>query len=253
MIRRIAEDIALAATFMTRLPVPCGWIRKERKLAEALWAMPLGGGLIGVLGGGLVIGSETMGVAPGLGSLIALAVMTIATGALHEDGLADFCDGIGGGHSVEQRLEIMRDSQIGTYGTIALILAFVTLVTVMEHLLLSLGAWHLLVIIIAAAALSRSSSAMIFALLPPARNDGLAVFFGHPGRMNLALTLIWPASASIALLGWHAAALITAALLTALTVSAIAYKYLGGYTGDVLGATISLSFVASLVAFEISL
>jgi len=253
MIRRIAEDLALALTFMTRLPVPCAWIRPGRTLAEALWAMPLGGVAVGALGSAVILTAHHAGLHAGLSSILAVAAMILATVALHEDGLADFVDGIGGGHSIERRLEIMRDSQIGAYGTLGLISAFAILVKLLEELIVHLNPWYFLATMIAAAAVARSSIALIFVLLRPARKDGLATFFGYPGRFNLALTLVWPASMAVVLLGVRAGALLGGALVAVLTLAAIAYRYLGGYTGDVFGASICLSFITSLIAVRLIL
>lgn len=254
MIRRAAEDVTLALTFMTRLPLPCGWIRRERKLAEALWAMPLGGVFAGMLGGGLMFAANLAGLPADLSGILAVAAMTLATGALHEDGLADFCDGLGGGRSVPQRLTIMREAQIGSYGAISLILALVSLIVLMKELFVSLSFGHFFAALIAAAAVSRCASAAIFALLRPARSDGIAIFFGHPGNFNIALTLIWPSLAAVVMLGIEQAiALLSGALLAALTIAALAQRYLGGYTGDVLGACISASFIAALLAIRLTL
>ncbi|NQX79855.1 MAG: adenosylcobinamide-GDP ribazoletransferase [Hyphomicrobiaceae bacterium] len=251
MIRRTVEDIALAMTFTTLFPYPNNWIRTDRRLAEAIWAIPLIGGVIGSLGGGLMIVLSEIGFDPALCGVFAIAAMTLTTGALHEDGLADFCDGIGGGCSVEHRLKIMHDSQIGTYGTLALILSFALLLSLIEELWYSLDAWHFLLVLISAKAISRSSSVLLFIFLLPARDDGLAVFFGRPGRVNLILTMIWPLCVAFTILGLKAAALTCGALTMTLIVALIAYKYLGGYTGDVLGASIYLSLIASLTALKI--
>ncbi|MEO0810700.1 MAG: adenosylcobinamide-GDP ribazoletransferase, partial [Pseudomonadota bacterium] len=103
------------------------------------------------------------------------------------------------------------------------------------------------------AAVSRCSSPLIFALLRPARNDGLAKFFGHPGHFNIALTLIWPSLMAIVMLSVpQAFALLSGALVATLAIAALAHRYLGGYTGDVLGAGISLSFITSLIAIRLT-
>ncbi|MEN2494381.1 MAG: Adenosylcobinamide-GDP ribazoletransferase [Hyphomicrobiaceae bacterium hypho_1] len=253
VIRRITEDIVLSITFTTRIPLPCCWIRKDRTLAEAVWAIPLGGALIGALTGGLMFITLKIGFDAALSSVIAIIAMTLATGALHEDGLADFCDGIGGGHSIQQRLKIMQDSRIGVYGGLALILTFFLLASLIEQLWYALGAWHFFIAIVAAKTISLSSSALIFMILKPARDVGQAIRFGRPGHLNLILMFIWPMCTAILILGIHAVALICGAFVTTLAISLIAYTYLRGYTGDVLGAGIHLSFIGSLTALKVIL
>jgi len=237
MIRRIAEDITLAITFMTRLPLPCAWVQQNRKLSDTLWALPLAGACVGAFGGGIAILAGQFELGAQLAAILALAAMVLITGALHEDGLADFFDGVGGGATAERRLTIMRDSRIGTYGVIVLILVFAALMVTIAELFASLEPSRFFLAMISAAALARCSVAAIFVLLPPARDDGLAAFFGLPGRLNRAVTLIWPAIAVIFLFEpLAAAALLAGACIATLTTAAMAFRYLGGYTGDVFGA-----------------
>ena len=123
-IRPFAETIA-ALHFLTRLPIPFVRTLDLPPLAEAMRFFPLAGAIIGAITSAALIGLNMLGVPSLLAAALGLAVGVLITGALHEDGLADVADGFGGGRTREVRLEIMRDSRIGTYGTIALCLTFI--------------------------------------------------------------------------------------------------------------------------------
>jgi hypothetical protein len=123
-IRPFAETL-LALSFLTRLPIPFVRTLDMPPLAQAMRFFPLAGALIGCISAGVLIGANMLGLPSLLAAVIALSVGTLVTGALHEDGLADVADGFGGGKTREARLEIMRDSRIGTYGTIALVLSYI--------------------------------------------------------------------------------------------------------------------------------
>ena len=118
-IRPFAEFVH-ALRFLTRLPVPFARTLDLPPLSQSMRVFPAAGALIGALTGLLLSGLEWSGLPPLVYGALAVAAGLAVTGALHEDGLADTADGFGGGKSRERRLEIMRDSRIGTYGTLAL-------------------------------------------------------------------------------------------------------------------------------------
>jgi cobalamin synthase len=115
-------DLAAALTFLTRLPLPEAVTEPDRPpdLARATRAMPLAGAAIGLGGGAVYWLSAGLGLTPAIAGLLAVAATILVTGALHEDGLADSADGLFAGAESARRLEIMRDSRIGAYGTLAL-------------------------------------------------------------------------------------------------------------------------------------
>src|SRR5262245_40982152 len=119
-------DLKVAAAFLTRLPIRLGNTGGMAALARASRCFPVVGLGIGLLGGILYALAIVLDLPPLLASIIAVAGMTAATGALHEDGLADTVDGFGGGGDRDRKLQIMRDSRIGTYGVVALVLALGT-------------------------------------------------------------------------------------------------------------------------------
>ena len=109
---------------LTRLPM--GWLTTSvgpGRLADAVWAFPVVGAVVGAIGGAVFWFCTRLGMPPGVAAVWTLVSMLLVTGALHEDGLADFADGLGGGRTRERKLAIMRDSRIGTFGGLALMLS----------------------------------------------------------------------------------------------------------------------------------
>lgn len=234
-IRRIAGDIALALAFFTRLPLPVSV--PHRQLADAIWAAPVAGAVTG-LAGGLVfcLAGNLPAVAT---ALLAVTAMIIITGALHEDGLADVADGFWGGHTVPRRLEIMKDSRIGAYGVLALVLSVGLRVTLIAAI--APGIWTFILI----GMLSRVPFAPMMAHLPVARTTGLAAASGQAGTRAA-----WISTGLIALLALICLGVmpLIALLIAAAAVILIARQKIGGVTGDVYGATQQLSEIAILIA-----
>ena len=173
---------------------------------------------------------------------VALAVAALATGALHEDGLADTADGLFGGWTKERRLEIMKDSRIGSYGVLALMVVTLARWSAITALVAG-GHWAA---ILAAAGLSRAPMAAVMAGLPNARGNGLSASTGAPtrgaaaGAAGLALLL------ALLLTGGTAIAMGLAVLATTAGVAALAKRKIGGQTGDILGATQQMAETAAL-------
>ena len=120
LLQRLIE-LAAAFALLTRLPVHRFPLPRLTVQAEAVWAYPLVGAAIGAIGGAVYWITHSLSCPPALAAICAILAMILATGAMHEDGLADFADGLAG-DTKEHSLSIMRDHQIGTYGVIALAL-----------------------------------------------------------------------------------------------------------------------------------
>ena len=117
----------LAIQFLTRLPVPGGLRTIEEQLGKAAGFFPLVGVIVG--GSGAIVFVLTKSLAPlSVAVLLALAFVTFLTNAFHEDGLADTFDGLGGGWTKDRALEILHDSRIGTFGSLALLLGLISLI-----------------------------------------------------------------------------------------------------------------------------
>lgn len=237
MSRRWAE-LRLALALLTRLPT--GLIADPvPKMSAAAWAFPLAGLAVGLCAAAVYV----LALAAGLPALVAaglgLGTQIALTGGLHEDGLADLCDGFWGGRDRERRLEIMRDSRIGSYGGLALIL--------------SVGLrWSALAAIpdagtalIVAAMASRAAPVALLHWLPPARDNGLGAAAANVGGGQLAVALVLGLAP---LLFWPQG--IAAAVLAALAVALLAMAAkarIGGQTGDVLGASQQIAEIALLI------
>lgn len=227
-------DFTAAAALLTRLPLRTRHETAHEPIGDALWAMPLVGVLIGALGGGVFWFAASLGLPAVVAAVLAVATTVAATGALHEDGLADTADGFGGGRERAHKLAIMRDSAVGTYGLLALVLSVLLRVACLAALALPGPA---VAALIAAHALSRGLLPLVMAGVPLAREDGLAAGVSRPAHRQAGMSVA--ISAAVALLalgiGTGLLALAGAAVLAWLLVR-LARKQIGGYTGDVLGA-----------------
>lgn len=253
MLQRLFEDIVLAVGFMTRLPLSGIKVREQRKLAEAFWAIPLAGLVLGLLAAAVYLGSTAVGLVSPVAVVLVLAVIALCTGGLHDDGVADFWDGLGGGGTPERRLEIMRDSHIGTYGTLALIITYLLLAGLLTAIATAATDIDTAAIIVIATNLSRTAVVVPMIALRPARDDGLANLFGRPTPLNMAIATAWPVTASLMLDPFAALAIIIGAALGAGVITVLAARYLGGHTGDVFGACIMTSFTGGLIGANVAL
>ena len=172
-----ARDIADAFRFFTRLNVGPPALDAPLDIARIAWAAPVAGAVVGLIGALVLALTALLGLPLLLRAGLAMAALVAATGALHEDGLADVADGFGGGTTRERKLEIMRDSRIGAYGAIALALALILRVGALAAALDG-GFWRGSLSLILVAALSRVGALTPLALLPPARADGAGAAAG---------------------------------------------------------------------------
>lgn len=221
----------VAAQFLTRIQLSRRAV-EEHELAGAVAYFPLIGALVGA-----GIAGVTMGIAPLVGldaAIVAgLAFGALLTGALHEDGLADTCDGLGGGFTKARALEIMRDSRIGSYGAVALILLYAARFTLFR----SLGAAGLLLALPVASALGRASGVVLMAWLPNARAAGMADHVARSLRRGtVAIGVLTALVLAAALSGTAAPALVAVATVVTLAAAMYLRHRLGGVTGDTLGA-----------------
>ncbi len=244
--QRLAEA-QLALMLLTRLPA--GRLPDPAPpVAAGAWAFPLAGLAVGALGAGVLTGALALGVPATLAAGLALGAQIMATGALHEDGLADVADGLWGGHDRARRLEIMRDSRIGSYGTLALVLGVGLRWAALAHLAQD-AALTAAAALVGVAMLSRLGPVALLATLPPARGDGLGRSAAGPGRG------VWVAGA-LALPALLVPGILPGVLTAAAAVGWLgrtARARLGGQTGDVLGAAQQLAEITLLIALATAL
>lgn len=242
--KTLLADIGCCIGFYTRLPVPDP---RARDFAAAQWAAPVAGAIVGLAVGLTLWLTHGLGLPATLAAAVALTAGTLLTGALHEDGLADVADGFGGGGSRERKLEIMKDSRLGSYGAIALILSLLARWSALAALAGS-GAFSMIVAVIGAHAASRAAIPAFMGRVPPARPDGLSAGVGQIGNQialyaaAIGFLLLLPAGLAFALV----CALLVLAL--SLVLERLALRQIGGQTGDVLGALQQGGEIAVLAA-----
>ncbi|HYF59457.1 MAG TPA: adenosylcobinamide-GDP ribazoletransferase [Burkholderiaceae bacterium] len=259
----MAEQLRLflvALQFYTRIPVTgrvarwMGW--EPGWLGRATRYFPLAG-MVVALGQALVYAVASVVLPHPVALLLALAAGLLLTGAFHEDGWADFCDGFGGATDRERTLEIMRDSRIGAYGAIGTALMLLLRFETLAHIDTDWIAASLL----CAAGFSRGCAVLVMASLPYARDEADAkakpvaegvgaldalVALGLAVAPVLVLTA-WTGDASPGLLGLSFALIATAA------VRRLMRRRLGGYTGDCLGAVQQVAEAAFLLGLLVVL
>ncbi len=208
--------------------------------ARCVWAYALVGLVVGAIGAAVLVGLERAGVPALPASVVAVGVLTLATGGLHEDGLADCFDALGGGGTVERRLAIMRDSRIGAHGATALGLVMLLRVVCLASMPMGRAGLALVV----ASVLGRGAMLVVIGSVKPARAGGLAAPLGEARRGRLGAGLV---VALVVAVGARAGLAAVAAGVAAIMVGRVARVRFGGYTGDVLGATEMLAEAAALL------
>jgi adenosylcobinamide-GDP ribazoletransferase len=202
------DHLKVGLIFLTRLPIRYSRPMPVDALARAGWTFPLVGALVGAIGAAVGALALTAGLGGFPVALLVIGTTILLTGALHEDGLADMADGLGGGETPEEKLEIMRDSRIGSYGVLALVFS-VLLRSAFIGALAEGPTGALPAALIAAHAVSRAGLPAILMLLRPARTGGLGAAAGRPTLLVagaaalIGLGLAVAAYASPAGLSWE--------------------------------------------------
>ncbi len=244
------QEFIMTMGLFTRLPLP--EFGEEDKLEVSFvkklnpaWAYPFAGFIIGLLSALVIVLCAFLSIPTALSAILAVLVSVVLTGSLHEDGLSDFLDGIGGGKTKEDKLRIMKDSRLGSYGGIAMIFSLAARVAAIA----SLAPIAAAAAVIASHTIARGALVLPLHWYAPARTDGVAVqatgwvsgeITAFVLVTSILLTLVVqpvPATAFIAWLSGTVAVLLTARY---------AYKKVGGYTGDVLGACEQFAEIAVL-------
>ena len=238
------HDLLAAMSLLTRIPVPVDHDRAGQRAANAVWAYPVVGAFLGLIGG-LVGGAlVALGVNGGIAAAAVIGVAVLLTGALHEDGVADCADGLGGGMTRERRMEIMKDSRIGAFGAVALMVVILARWSGTQALLPQY--WPVIFAVTGAA--SRLPMVLAMSMLPLASSAGMAARVGRPPMVSVALSIVLTAGISIALLGGSGAVILGIACLAPVPLWWLARSKIGGYTGDILGASQQLAEIAALAA-----
>ena len=250
IIAREWQAFWLAIGFLTRIPMLVRIDYSPRLMNQCSVYFPLVGLVLGLIYAGLYVAFVQLW--PPLVCLVLVTGFHLwITGAFHEDGLADSVDALGGGYSLEAKLRIMKDSRIGTYGTVALIVALALKVALLAA---AQPVWLALVL---APMVARLAPLLVMGFLPyvtdpdKSKSKPVAEDFS---RTRLAVATLFTALASLALVPtapgiwlW----LILATLGVALSWGAYLHQQLGGYTGDTLGASVVFAELVLLLGLAI--
>jgi adenosylcobinamide-GDP ribazoletransferase len=245
---------AICVRFYSRLPFPRLASQREihampdfRLVPRAL---PLAALLIALPAALILLGAGLAGINPTLAAALAVTALVLTTGAFHEDGLADAADGLFGGHTPERRLEIMKDSRVGTFGVMALGLSLLLRVSALAAILAAAGPWAAAGAVLIAAPWSRTEGIYLLATEKPARAEGTSVAVGRPTGRTALIAFCLSAAFAIALdtslalppfglvLGWFLS------FGTGTVLKRLCRRLIGGQTGDIVGAMQQLSEIA---------
>ncbi|PZU88994.1 MAG: adenosylcobinamide-GDP ribazoletransferase [Chelatococcus sp.] len=254
---------AICVRFYSRLPVPALPGESDRHGAPDFRtvprALPFAAPIIALPAALVLLGAGLAGLDGMLAASLAIATLALTTGALHEDGLADSADGLFGGQTAERRLEIMKDSRLGSYGAMAIGLSLLLRVSALAMLVDHAGPLTAAGILLIAASLSRLSGVLLLARLPPARAQGASAAVGRP---SIGTALIGYAIGIVIALGialclglprWGLVAGLAIAALNAVLVRRLCLRLIGGQTGDVAGATQQLDEIAIYLGYALLL
>jgi len=235
------EKTMRASAFLSRLPVPQRYFTGETSMRGDAAAFAFSGALIGLAPAAFLLALHLIGVPPLLAAAFGVLSLILVTGALHEDGLGDVADGFGGGDDRESRLDIMKDSRIGTYGAIAVAGSLLLRTAALGAIIAAHGGLAAAFVVIAVTACSRASIVWFWASLPSVRPGGVSDSAGSPTESAVSVAAI----SGLAIFGTLAMIAIgfvnaAIALLLALAVlqgfSRLCIRMIGGQTGDTLGA-----------------
>ncbi len=254
MLKRYYAELHLLLTavqFFTRIPVP-HWVGHAAiRLDQAVRYFPVVGALTGCLVW-LILWLSALVLPLEMAVLFCMVASVLITGAFHEDGLSDYADGMGGGYTREQILDIMKDSRVGAYGVISLILVFMLKFEALMLLSKAHAVTGMAVVLVAAHVLSRVMPVFIMQFLPYVREEATArarPVARQPGWISWVA--VGGAGVGVIGLTWCSGFSlfnIIIALLLALAVPVLLARQMrqkiGGYTGDALGAVQQLSEMA---------
>ena len=234
LLGKIVTDIRIAVALSTILPVGSQAPVSDGEIARASWALPVAGLLVGLAGAAIYSLARMTGLTAGPAAMLALAATVLITGAIHEDGLADTADGFGGGRTPDRKLDIMRDSRIGTYGACALVISL----ALRWSALAAIGKPGSVAVALSVShTAARAALPTFMWLVPPARSDGLSAGAGQPSKQSAMIAvglgmvcLTFGLGPSGAIVG------VILLVLAGLTMGWLAIRQVAGQTGDILGA-----------------
>lgn len=237
------HDLRLTVAFLTRVRVTHGPHVELDRMAR--W-FPLVGLLIGGVAAGVLAATQLV-VGVSVAAVLCVLVGVMVTGGFHHDGLADSADGLVGGWTPEQRLEILKDSRHGTYGVLALVLQIVLQVTAIAQLAgTSVGSAAAAVALMHT--LGRGAAVSIMRSGPGATEGMGANYVAGVTRRDVTVAVVVSLAVAVAIAGWHGAVVLLGALAVARLLVVYAVRRIGGIVGDVLGAVEQVAETTVLIA-----
>lgn len=250
--RSPGDNILSAVQFLSRLPIPDSLANHDKPDFEnGSWSFPLAGIVISLPAIAVIVVAYIIGLNAEVIAVLAIATQALVTGALHEDGLADVADGFGGGVTRERKLEIMKDSSVGAFGAVALVITFLMRFALLLSLL-DISFFVGLTGFIAAQTVSRSVQVWFWQSLPAAREDGLSSTFGTPSKQSARTailigggSLLLPLIAGVSI--FSTALSIVLIILLLIGFRKLCFAQIGGQSGDAIGAIQVLAEIAFLI------
>lgn len=246
---RIKEDFFASLMLLTRIPIKWEKISPETppNLNRCLWCYPIIGLIVSCITAAVYYIAIWINIPQVVSAIIAIITMIFITGSFHEDGLADVADGFGGGNTIEKKLSIMRDSRIGTYGSVALITSLILKIAILAKF----ETQQTVIALIISGVFSRLMILYILLILKPARSDSLSSEAGKPAPSSLVIATFASMLIAAALINPTIVIYIFMISISAtIVLSIIAHRQISGYSGDVLGATQQISELSVYIFFS---
>ncbi|MDC3235061.1 adenosylcobinamide-GDP ribazoletransferase [Candidatus Puniceispirillum sp.] len=237
-------DIAAAFLLLSRIPITYQFAKDSPPdFISSLWAFPIVGLVIGGFGGMMLAFASFLGLPLLVCGGVSVGVMAMASGAMHEDGLADTADGFGGGKNVDDKMRIMHNSHIGSYGVLALCISTIIRISLFASIAgLDLSNLALIGLVAAIAAAARWQILIALWAFPIAAGAKLAKVTGRPSVVVIfAAAFLWMAPLAYFALPIATVIAGIAALFACLGLGRIAMRQINGISGDVMGAMIILA------------
>lgn len=241
-VRRQVTLFFTALQFYTRIPAPKWLVYHPDNLSRATGYLPVIGWVAGLVSGGVLAGARSL-FDLHIAVLLSMTASILLTGAFHEDGFADTCDGFGGGWTREKILEIMKDSRVGTYAAVGLILILGLKAALTGAIAATNPGFQVILPIISAHALSRLMPVFVIYTLPYSRDTGDSKAKPVAQKPPLVVLLTALSCGLLPLIAWavqlrQPLLLASIPCLVAITFLMARYfrRWIGGYTGDCLGA-----------------
>lgn len=236
------KDLRRSLSFLTRLPVLSETLTST-ELARAIPWFPAAGFVIGGLVAA-VFWVAAQGLSPTLAASLAILTGAAVTGGFHEDGLGDTFDALGGGWSRDEMLSIMKDSRQGTFGVLAIVGSMFVRVAALAALSTNVGVW----VLVLAHVLARGAVIGVMVLSTPVATSGLGASYARElHRPSAVASVLITAFAAIAIWSINGVLVIGVLVVVVGLFVVWVHRKIGGYTGDILGATEQFGEMAIMV------